>query len=110
MSLPYRFMHQNLGTMRMCLTTSSSKSKTIIDITPKTGILVVQGNRDAKAGRDTQADWGDVCGPNCSAETNTRGIRFLEFATFNNLVLKNTLGPHKHLEDGPCTAKTGNRS
>ena len=28
-------------------------------------------------------------------ETNERGLRLLEFATFNNLVLTNTLGPHK---------------
>ena len=30
----------------------------------------------------------------CHAE-NERGLRLLEFATFNNLVLTNTLGPHK---------------
>ena len=31
----------------------------------------------------------------CNVETNERGLRLLEFATFNNLVLTNTLGPHK---------------
>ena len=30
-----------------------------------------------------------------NVETNERGLRLLEFATFNNLVLTNTLGPHK---------------
>ena len=33
----------------------------------------------------------------CNVETIERGLRLLEFATFNNLVhvLTNTLGPHK---------------
>ena len=41
--------------------------------------------------------WGEVCGPYCNFETNEneRGLRLLEFATFNNLVLTNTLGPQK---------------
>ena len=41
-----------------------------------------------------QADSGEVCGPCCNVETNERGLRPLEYATFNNLVLTNTLGPH----------------
>ena len=41
----------------------------IIDQTPGKDILVVQGDWNAKVGRDAQADWGDKCGPNCSAET-----------------------------------------
>ena len=36
-----------------------------------------------------------VCGPYCNVETNERGLRLLEFATVNNLVLTNILGPHK---------------
>ena len=31
----------------------------------------------------------------CNVETNERGLRLLEFATFNNLVLRNSLCPHK---------------
>ena len=45
--------------------------------------------------KDAQADWGDVCGLYCNAETNERGLRLLEFATFNSLVFTNTIGPHK---------------
>ena len=67
----------------------------IIDQTPKKDILAVQGDCNAKVGRDAQADWGDVCGPYCNAETNERCLRLLELATFNNLVLINTLGPNK---------------
>ena len=59
-----------------------------IDQTPKKDILVVQGDWNAKVGKDVQADWGEVCGPYCR-------LRLLEFATFNKLVLTNTLGPHK---------------
>ena len=65
-----------------------------IDKTLKKDILVVQGDWNAKVGKDGQADWGEVCGPYCNVETNERGLRLLEFAAFNNLVLTNTLGPH----------------
>ena len=38
----------------------------------------------------------------CNVETNERGLRLLEFATFNNLVLTNILDPHltNHPEEG----------
>ena len=49
----------------------------------------------AKVGQDAQADWGEVCGSYCNVETKERGLRLLEFATFNNLVLTNTLDPQK---------------
>ena len=42
-----------------------------------------------------QADLGNVCGPYCNVERNERGLRLLEYATFNNLVLPNTLGSYK---------------
>ena len=71
------------------------KLQETIDQTPKKVILVVPGDWNAKVGKDAQADWGEVCGPYCNVETNERGLRLLEFATFNNLVLTNTLGPHK---------------
>ena len=56
---------------------------------------MVQGDWNAEVGRDAQADCGDVCGPYWNADTNERGLRLLECATFNNLVLINTLGLHK---------------
>ena len=59
----------------------------IIDQTPKKDILVVQGDWNDEVGKDAQAD--------CNVETNERGLRLLEFATFNNLILTNTLGPYK---------------
>ena len=67
----------------------------IFDQTPKKDILVEQGDWNAKVGRDSQADWGDLCGPYCNVETNKRCLRLLEFATFNNLEMTNTLGPNK---------------
>ena len=42
-----------------------------------------------------------------STENIERGLRLLDFATFNNLVLKNNLGPHNHPESGHGTAQTG---
>ena len=69
--------------------------KEIIDKTPKKDILIVKRDWYAKVGREAQADWGGVCGPCCNAETNERGLRLLEIATYNNLVMTNTLGRHK---------------
>ena len=39
--------------------------------------------------------WQGICGPFCNDDTNQRGLRLLEFATFNNLVFVNTFGHHK---------------
>ena len=36
-----------------------------------------------------------ICGPFCNDDTNERGLRLLEFATFNDLVLAKTFGHHK---------------
>ena len=60
--------------------------------TPNKDILVVQGDWNAKVGKDAQAQLQDVCGPYCNVETNERSLRLLEFATFNSLVLTKTLG------------------
>ena len=37
----------------------------------------------------------EVCGPSCNPETNDRGLKLLDFATYNNLLLANTLGNQK---------------
>ena len=62
---------------------------------PKNDILVVQGDWNAKIGKDTARDWKGVCGQYCNELTNDRGLKLLEFATYNKLVVTNTLGPHK---------------
>ena len=67
----------------------------VIDQAPKKDILVVQGDWDAKAGRDACGNWQGICGSFCNDDTNERGLRLLEFATFNDLVLANTFGHHK---------------
>ena len=55
----------------------------------------MQGDCNAKVGRDACGNWQCVCGPFCSDDTNERGLRLLEFATFNDLVLANIFGHHK---------------
>ena len=45
--------------------------------------------------RDACGNWQGVCGPFCNDDTNERGLRLLEVATFNDLVLANTFGHHK---------------
>ena len=67
----------------------SSRSNT------KAGIVVIQGDWNAKVGEDAQWDWGEVCGPFCNPETKNRGLKLLDFATYNKIVLANTLGNHK---------------
>ena len=53
------------------------------------------GDWNTKVWKDAQADWGEICGPYCNVETNEKSIGLSEFATFNNLVLTDTLGPLK---------------
>ena len=67
-----------------------------IDQTQKKDILVVQRDRNAKwAGRVACGNWQGICEPFCNDDTNERGLRRLEFATFNDLVLANAFGHHK---------------
>ena len=67
----------------------------VIDQTPRKDILVVQGDWNAKVGRDACGNWHGICGPFCDDDTNERRLRLLEFVTSNNLVLANTFGRHK---------------
>ena len=67
----------------------------VIDQTSKKDILVVQGEWNAKVGKDAYENWQGICGPFCNDDTNERGLRPLEFATFNDLVVANTFGNHK---------------
>ena len=67
----------------------------VIDKVHKKDILIIQGDWNAKVGEDAQKDWKDICGGSCNSITNDRGLRLLEFARYNNMVLANTLGKHK---------------
>ena len=67
----------------------------VIDGTSKKDILVVQGDWNAKVGRVVCGNWQGIYGPFCNNDTNERGLRLLEFASFNNLVFANTFGHHK---------------
>ena len=44
----------------------------IIDQTPKKDILVVQGDWNAKVGKDAFENWQGICGPVCNDDTNER--------------------------------------
>ena len=67
----------------------------VIDQTPKKDILVMQGDWNAKIGEDASKNWRGTCGQYCNPETNERGLRLLEFTSYNNLKVVNTFGPHK---------------
>ena len=45
-------------------------------------------------GRDACGNWQGICGP-FNDDTNERGLKLLEFATFNDLVLANKFSHHK---------------
>ena len=55
----------------------------------------MQGDWNAKVGRDACGNWQGICGPFCNDGTNERGPSLLEFAAFNDFVLVNTFGHHK---------------
>ena len=68
----------------------------VIDQIPKKDILVVQGDWNAKVGRDAFGNWQGICGPFCNNDTNEK------------VVLANTVGHHKHPEDGHGIAQMDN--
>ena len=74
---------------------SYDQLQNVIDQTLKKDILVVQGDWNAKVGRDACENFQGIFGPFCNDDTDERGLRLLEFATFNDLVLANTFGRHK---------------
>ena len=55
----------------------------------------MQGDWNAKIGEDASKNWKGKGGQYCNPETNERGFRLLEFASYNNLKVVNTFGPHK---------------
>ena len=67
----------------------------VLDQTLKKDILVVKGDWNAKRGEDAYENWIDTCGRYCNTKSNERGLRLLEFASYNDLMLANTFGPHK---------------
>ena len=69
--------------------------QSLVDQTQKQDILDIPGDWKAKVGEDAQEDWAEVCGPSCNLKINDRGLKLLDFATYNSCVLANTLGNHK---------------
>ena len=67
----------------------------VLDQTPKKDILVVQSDWNAKIVEDAYENWRGTCGRYCNTKSNERGLRLLEFASYNDLMLANTFGPHK---------------
>ena len=84
----YRFMHKHLDLYDSEVDHYYQQLQETIYQTPENDILLVQGDWNAKAEKDAQADWRIVFGPYCNVETNERELRLLEFATFNSQVLK----------------------
>ncbi|PIK43970.1 putative amphiphysin [Apostichopus japonicus] len=59
------------------------------------GILVVQGNWNAKVGPYSHQHWAGTFCRFGIGETNNKDLRFLEFAKNHRLTLANSLHPHK---------------
>ena len=66
-----------------------------MDQSPEKDILFVLGDWNAKVRENAFKNWKGTCGRYCNPETNERGLKLLEFACDNNLVLANTLRKHK---------------
>ena len=60
----------------------------VFDETPKKDILIAQGDWNAKIGEDATKDWKGICGSYSNSQTNERGLLLLEFASSNDLFLK----------------------
>ena len=73
---------------------SYDQLQNVIDQTLKKNILVVRGGWNPKVGKDACENWHGIYGPSCNDDRNKRGLRLLEFASFNDLVLANTFGHH----------------
>ena len=67
----------------------------VLDKTPKRDILVVQGDWNAKIGEEACKDWKGTWGHHCNTKSNDGGRRLLKFASYNDLVVADTFGPHK---------------
>ena len=72
-----------------------SQLQSTIDSMKKKDMLIVQGDWNATIGKDSINDWSDYYGTACNTATNDRGLRLLEFASYNDLIVANTLGKHK---------------
>ena len=57
--------------------------------------MIAQADWNAKVGKNACGNWQGICGPFCNDDTNERGLRLLQIATFNDLVLANIFGPHE---------------
>ena len=67
----------------------------VIDQTPEKAFLVVQGDWNAKVGRDACGNWEGICGPFCNDDTNERRLRLLEFPALTILCWQTLFGHHK---------------
>ena len=67
----------------------------VINKEDKKDVLIIQGDWSDKVGTGALMDWKNYCGPSCNAASNERGLRLLEFISYKNMVLANTLGEHK---------------
>eukprot|EP00057_Strongylocentrotus_purpuratus_P005406 XP_003730910.1 PREDICTED: craniofacial development protein 2-like [Strongylocentrotus purpuratus] len=65
-----------------------------IDDTPNKDILIVQGDLNAKVGRDWDT-WKNVIGHHGYGEMNNRGEKLLNFCMANNLAIANTMFKQK---------------
>lgn len=72
-----------------------SDLQTIIAAVSKKDLLIVQGDWNAKIGPDAYEDWRGTVGKYGYGCTNERGLRLMEFAKLNRLLVSNTLHPHK---------------
>ena len=62
---------------------------------------MVQGEWNAKVGKDAYENWQGICGPFCNDDTNERGLRLLDLPPLTILCWRILLVITKHPGDGP---------
>ena len=60
----------------------------------KRDIIVIQGDWNAKIGKDASLYWGHISGKYCNENTNEREQILLEFMKMDSLIATNTFCPH----------------
>ena len=68
----------------------------------------MQGDWNAKDGKDACENWLGICEPFCNDNTNERGLRLLELPPLTILCWQTLLVITKHPEDGPGIAQMDN--
>ena len=73
-----------------------SQLKNTVSKIPRKDITIIQGDFNVMTGSDAHTEWPETAGKFGVGPINERGLRLLEFARMNNMVIANTRYRCKH--------------